>query len=100
VNVERTDQNGVGDDLVGKRVEVFWPDDVEWYGGKVIGFDNSSDKHCILYDDGEEEELHLPNEQVRHRIDDVIIAEDCFTVENSSSQRSCCKARSSEWNDR
>ena len=42
---------------VGSRVEVFWPDDEEYYAAKVTQVRN--DFYHILYDDGEEEWLPL-----------------------------------------
>ncbi|XP_047334362.1 DNA mismatch repair protein MSH6-like [Impatiens glandulifera] len=52
------------DDVVNKRVRVFWPLDKTWYEGLVVSFDKISSKHLILYDDGQEEHLDLTNEKI------------------------------------
>lgn len=50
------------EDLVGKRIKVFWTSDNNWYFGKVIDF--SGGKHLIHYEDGDRENLVLKNEKV------------------------------------
>ncbi|KAG9457908.1 hypothetical protein H6P81_002416 [Aristolochia fimbriata] len=52
------------DDVVGKRVKVFWPQDDAWYEGYIKSFDKESGKHLVLYDDAEEEVLELVNEKI------------------------------------
>lgn len=54
--------SGDSEDLVGKRVRVFWKDDGRWFTGKVV--DYSLGKHTILYDDGDKEKVVLKNEKV------------------------------------
>lgn len=49
-------------ELVGKRIRVYWRDDNNWYFGKVIDF--SDGKHLIHYEDGDKEKLVLKNEKV------------------------------------
>lgn len=44
--------------------------DKKWYLGEVIAYHAASDKHVVLYDDGEHEVLHLPSE---------LIAWHCYT---------------------
>ena len=44
--------------------------DKKWYLGEVIAYHAPSDKHVVLYDDGEHEVLHLPSE---------LIAWHCYT---------------------
>ena len=50
---------------VGCRIEVFWPEDQEWYGGLVTAHDAASGKHKIRYDDGEVERVALEKEEFR-----------------------------------
>lgn len=50
-------------DLVGKTIKVFWRSDNKWYNASVCGYDSSSKKHHVKYDDGQEEHLDLQNEQ-------------------------------------
>ncbi|XP_068662211.1 DNA mismatch repair protein MSH6 isoform X2 [Aristolochia californica] len=52
------------DEVVGKRVNVFWPLDDAWYEGYVKSFDKDSGKHLVLYNDAEEEVLDLVKEKV------------------------------------
>jgi serine/threonine protein kinase len=49
-----------GQSLVGKRVSVFWSDDLLYYSGRVLSFDQQSGMHLVAYDrDGEEHEENL-----------------------------------------
>lgn len=47
--------------------------DKKWYLGEVISYHAPSDRHIILYDDGEHEVLHLPSE---------LIAWHCYTKDS------------------
>ncbi|CAL0311136.1 unnamed protein product [Lupinus luteus] len=51
-------------DVVGRRINVYWPLDKAWYQGSVISFDKISSKHLVRYDDGEEEALDLSKEKI------------------------------------
>lgn len=50
---------------VGQRIGVWWPLDETYYSGKVKYFDQSTGRHTVLYDDGEEEVLELTRETWR-----------------------------------
>ncbi|NMR86128.1 hypothetical protein HKB06_10035, partial [Vibrio parahaemolyticus] len=52
-----------GQNLVGLRVKVWWPDDREFYKGVIVSFDSAKKKHKVLYDDGDEETLNLVKEK-------------------------------------
>ncbi|PKI53232.1 hypothetical protein CRG98_026364 [Punica granatum] len=52
-----------GQDLVGSKVKVWWPDDAEFYKGVVSSFNPVSRKHKIVYNDGDVELLRLKNER-------------------------------------
>ncbi|MED6174668.1 hypothetical protein PIB30_071187 [Stylosanthes scabra] len=52
-----------GENLVGLRVEVWWPDDCEFYKGIIDSFDSAEKKHKVMYDDGDEEILNLRTEK-------------------------------------
>ncbi|KAE9586919.1 hypothetical protein Lalb_Chr23g0268251 [Lupinus albus] len=52
-----------GENLVGLRIEVWWPDDREFYKGVIDSFDLVNKKHKVNYDDGEVEILHLRKEK-------------------------------------
>lgn len=54
-----------GSNVVGRRIEVYWPDDEEYYRGKVTHFLIATGKHRIKYDDGEMEDLSLTQETYR-----------------------------------
>ncbi|XP_068652012.1 sister chromatid cohesion protein PDS5 homolog C-like isoform X2 [Aristolochia californica] len=49
--------------IVGSKVEVWWPDDDEFYRGTVASYDPIEKKHKVLYDDGDEETLFLKEEK-------------------------------------
>lgn len=51
-----------GQDLVGKRIQVWWKQEKQWYRGKITGF-NATGKHYITYDDGDKEWVDLNLEQ-------------------------------------
>jgi hypothetical protein len=42
-----------GDGIVGSRVRVWWPMDGVWYRGVVADFNAASQRHRVLYDDGD-----------------------------------------------
>ncbi|KAF5176968.1 Sister chromatid cohesion protein pds5-like protein, partial [Thalictrum thalictroides] len=48
--------------LVGSRINVWWPLDKKFYEGLVQSYDLETDKHEILYNDGDLEVLHLDKE--------------------------------------
>ncbi|XP_074580212.1 sister chromatid cohesion protein PDS5 homolog C-like isoform X1 [Curcuma longa] len=49
--------------LVGKRVQVWWPDDQLFYTGTIMEYDHATKKHKVLYDDGDVEILLLKEER-------------------------------------
>jgi DNA mismatch repair protein MSH6 len=53
-----------GPEIIGKRVKMFWPNDDEWYAGTFIGYEASSARHVVAYDDGQREILDLKMERV------------------------------------
>lgn len=53
-----------GEEVVGKRIKVYWPLDKSWYEGFVRSFDKDSGKHLVQYDDGEEESVELAKEKI------------------------------------
>ncbi|XP_027329221.1 MATH and LRR domain-containing protein PFE0570w [Abrus precatorius] len=52
-----------GQELVGSRVKVWWPDDQMFYEGVVDYFDSATKRHKVSYDDGDEEVLLLKREK-------------------------------------
>ena len=55
-----------GKEVVGKRVQVWWPEDEEFYLGTVTAFSAEGDgKHTVTYDDGEAENVYLAKETIR-----------------------------------
>ena len=55
---------------VGRRVRVFWKDDMRWYSGRILEFNPASRSSLIKYDDHEKEWLFLGREQVEVIEDD------------------------------
>eukprot|EP00171_Calliarthron_tuberculosum_P001315 IDg1315t1 len=47
---------------VGQSIEVFWPDDNQYYRGKVSAINESDGKYTIDYDDGDQEIITISNE--------------------------------------
>ncbi|KAK4277237.1 hypothetical protein QN277_015259 [Acacia crassicarpa] len=52
-----------GEELVGLRVEVYWPKDRAYYKGVINSFDPAKKKHEVVYDDGDLEVLNLTREK-------------------------------------
>ncbi|XP_054818826.1 sister chromatid cohesion protein PDS5 homolog C isoform X2 [Prosopis cineraria] len=52
-----------GENLVGSRVKVWWPEDHEFYSGTIESFDSAKKKHKVAYDDGDTEILNLRRER-------------------------------------
>ncbi|MQL93602.1 hypothetical protein Taro_026251, partial [Colocasia esculenta] len=52
------------EEVVGRRLKVWWPLDKAWYEGCVKSFDGATGKHVIQYDDAEEEVLDLGDEKI------------------------------------
>ncbi|GFZ08299.1 hypothetical protein Acr_20g0001070 [Actinidia rufa] len=52
-----------GDDLVSKKVKVWWPKDQMFYEGVIDSFDPVKKKHKVLYADGDKEVLNLRTEK-------------------------------------
>lgn len=52
-----------GQELVSKRVKVFWTADKTWYKGSLSEFSAASGKHLCQYDDGDTEWLDLGAEK-------------------------------------
>ncbi|CAJ1973647.1 unnamed protein product [Sphenostylis stenocarpa] len=58
-----SDVKEYGENLVGLRVKVWWPEDREFYKGVIHSFYSAKKKHKVLYDDGDEETLNLVKEK-------------------------------------
>ncbi|EHA8592061.1 putative DNA mismatch repair protein MSH6 [Cocos nucifera] len=56
-------ERAYSEEVVGRRIRVFWPLDKAWYEGSVKSFDEVSGKHLVQYDDAEEESLDLGKEK-------------------------------------
>ncbi|CAH8388720.1 unnamed protein product [Eruca vesicaria subsp. sativa] len=53
----------VTDELIGCRIDVWWPMDKRFYEGTVKSYDSTKQKHVILYEDGDVEVLRLDKER-------------------------------------
>ncbi|KAL3623361.1 hypothetical protein CASFOL_032177 [Castilleja foliolosa] len=62
VSEVRDAANCLGDELVGRRVKVWWPLDQMFYEGEITLFDHLNKRHKVTYDDGESESLDLAEE--------------------------------------
>ncbi|XP_045801488.1 sister chromatid cohesion protein PDS5 homolog C-like isoform X2 [Trifolium pratense] len=67
---------GYDQNLVGERVEVWWPKDRAFYKGVIESFDSAKKKHKVLYDDGEVEVLNLVKEKWNIIEDDSVADEE------------------------
>ncbi|CAH9088471.1 unnamed protein product [Cuscuta epithymum] len=51
-------------EVLNRRIRVYWPLDNCWYEGSVKSFDKTLGKHLVHYDDAEEEMLDLSQERI------------------------------------
>ncbi|XP_022147380.1 uncharacterized protein LOC111016321 isoform X2 [Momordica charantia] len=63
VEKEVMDISVAGEELVGRRIKVWWPLDRKFYEGVVHSFDPVNKKHKVSYDDGDEEVLNLKKQR-------------------------------------
>ncbi|KAL7177050.1 hypothetical protein ACSBR2_030388 [Camellia fascicularis] len=54
--------------FIGLQCKIYWPLDNDWYTGRVVGYDAETDKHHVLYEDGDKENIILSNETVKFYI--------------------------------
>ncbi|XP_038699471.1 neurofilament heavy polypeptide-like isoform X2 [Tripterygium wilfordii] len=52
-----------GEELIGKKVQVWWPLDKKYYVGVIDSFDSVKKRHKVVYADGDIEELYLKKEK-------------------------------------
>ena len=55
---EAEDDSG-GEAAIGRRLEVLWPDERQYYKGTVRGYQASCNKHRVVYDDGDKQLVNL-----------------------------------------
>ncbi|PWA68316.1 phospholipase-like protein [Artemisia annua] len=65
-----------GENLVGSRIKVWWPEDNTYYEGTVKSFASRSKKHKVWYDDGDKELIDLKT-QKWELVEDVSPMLDC-----------------------
>ena len=53
------DKNIQGKDCCGYCVSVYWPSESKFFTGNVESYDESTGKHKIVYEDGDEESVEL-----------------------------------------
>jgi hypothetical protein len=58
--------------LVGKKIEVWWTSDCEWYSGTLTTWNESTKKFLITYDDGDREWIDLTKDKYRVLGDPVL----------------------------
>ncbi|KAL6331445.1 hypothetical protein AAG906_011384 [Vitis piasezkii] len=59
------DDKSPGEELVGSKIKVWWPDDEAFYEGVIDSFDPKESKHKVLYADGDVEVLILKEERYK-----------------------------------
>ncbi|KAL1214039.1 putative sister chromatid cohesion protein PDS5 [Cardamine amara subsp. amara] len=80
------------DELIGCRIDVWWPMDKRFYEGTVKSYDSSKQRHVILYEDGDVEVLNLDKE----RWELIDTGGKPAKKKSSASKGSSSKKRSSE----
>ncbi|KAK4742943.1 hypothetical protein SAY87_000944 [Trapa incisa] len=51
--------------FIGLQCKVFWPLDVDWYTGSIVGYDLEIGKHHVKYEDGDTEDINLAQEKIK-----------------------------------
>jgi hypothetical protein len=59
---------------VGRRLRVYWPAMQRWYQGTVRSYDAKTDRHVVLYKDGDTQSLQLKHEPVIWSDDEAVPA--------------------------
>lgn len=62
-NEKASGSKELGEELVGSKVKVWWPDDEAFYEGVITSFDVAKKKHTVSYTDGDMEILTLKDER-------------------------------------
>ena len=57
--------NSYRDAVVGRAMEILWPDDNKYYPGEVTGFKTESGEHEVMYADGNREWIYLALQTTR-----------------------------------
>uniref|UniRef100_A0A7S2Z480 ARID domain-containing protein n=2 Tax=Eukaryota TaxID=2759 RepID=A0A7S2Z480_9CHLO len=57
-----------GEELIGKKIRIFWPTEKRDYNGKIIGYSKDTRSHLIEYSDGESYYTDLSKEEGRFTI--------------------------------
>jgi len=63
VKIPKEMSNLEAEALVGKNIKVYWSQDNTYHEGKIKKFKRESRKHVIVYEDGDEELLFLPDQK-------------------------------------
>ncbi|CAN1170991.1 Histone-lysine N-methyltransferase ATX2 [Linum perenne] len=50
------------------KASVYWPLDVDWYSGRIVGYNSETNRHQIHYEDGDTEDLLLSKEKAKFYI--------------------------------
>ncbi|XP_059643018.1 sister chromatid cohesion protein PDS5 homolog C-like isoform X2 [Cornus florida] len=99
--VTASDSVELGENLVGSKVKVWWPDDDMFYDGVIDSFDSVKKKHKVLYIDGDEEILNLKEERWElvdgnsHSVSDGEQATEHASPDTSSDMQKKKKAKTS-----
>lgn len=54
--------------FIGLHCKVYWPLDASWYCGHLTEYNSETRRHHVKYEDGEEENIALPNERVKFHV--------------------------------
>lgn len=53
-----------GRNAIGWRVAIYWKDDMVFYDARIIGYDNATGRHQVLYNDSQSEVISLHGEKI------------------------------------
>jgi protein polybromo-1 len=69
--IERGDE--FGDEIIGRRVAIWWPTEELYYLGYVEGYNSANGEHAIKYDDNQVEDIMLFMQKFKWLDEDVLL---------------------------
>lgn len=63
--LDKSAEKPIKKQAIGWRISVFWPNEMSFFGGEIIGYDDEADTYEISYHDGELSNINLAVDKVK-----------------------------------